>query len=218
MAFAEEAVVVAGDEVGFDLAHGVEHDADDDQQGRAAEELGDHRGDLEGFVEEHGQDGDDGQEDGAGQGDAGHDAVEEFGGGFAGADAGDVAAVFLEVVGDLDGVELGGDPEVGEEEDHQGVEDEVAGGAIGELVLGEAFEALGGDDGDEALDEHQNGLGEDDGHDAGVVDAQGHGRALAAVGLAVDDALGVLDGDLALGLGDGYGPLPCYVPGFWPIC
>ena len=26
MAFAEEAVVVAGDEVGFDLAHGVEHD------------------------------------------------------------------------------------------------------------------------------------------------------------------------------------------------
>ena len=31
VAFAEEAVVVAGDEVGFDLAHGVEHDADDDQ-------------------------------------------------------------------------------------------------------------------------------------------------------------------------------------------
>jgi hypothetical protein len=31
VAFAEEAVVVAGDEVGFDLAHGVEHDADDAQ-------------------------------------------------------------------------------------------------------------------------------------------------------------------------------------------
>ena len=55
------------------------------------------------------------------------------------------------------------------------------------------------------------GLGEDDGHDAGVVDAQGHGRALAAIGLAVDDALGVLDGDLALGLG----PPPCPMhPGF----
>ena len=35
MAFAEEAVVVAGDEVGFDLAHGVEHDADDDQTRKA---------------------------------------------------------------------------------------------------------------------------------------------------------------------------------------
>ena len=50
-----------------------------------------------------------------------------------------------------------------------------------------------------------DGLGEDDGHDAGVVDAQGHVGALAAVGLAADDALGVLDGDLALGLGDGDG-------------
>ena len=38
-AFAEEAVLVAGDELGFDLAHGVEHDADDDQERRAAEEL-----------------------------------------------------------------------------------------------------------------------------------------------------------------------------------
>ena len=35
VAFAEEAVVVAGDEVGFDLAHGVEHDADDDQTRKA---------------------------------------------------------------------------------------------------------------------------------------------------------------------------------------
>ena len=35
MAFAEEAVVVAGDEVGFDLAHGVEHDALDDQTRKA---------------------------------------------------------------------------------------------------------------------------------------------------------------------------------------
>ncbi len=35
VAFAEEAVVVAGDEVGFDLAHGVEHDAHDDQTRKA---------------------------------------------------------------------------------------------------------------------------------------------------------------------------------------
>ena len=35
VAFAEEAVVVAGDEAGFDLAHGVEHDADDDQTRKA---------------------------------------------------------------------------------------------------------------------------------------------------------------------------------------
>ena len=37
-----------------------------------------------------------------------------------------------------------------------------------------------------------DGLREDDGHHAGVVHPQGHGRALPAVGLAADDALGVL--------------------------
>ena len=35
VAFAEEAVVVAGDEAGFDLAHGIEHDAHDDQTRKA---------------------------------------------------------------------------------------------------------------------------------------------------------------------------------------
>ena len=40
VAFAEEAVVVAGDEVGFDLAHGVEHDAHDDEQGGGQEGMG----------------------------------------------------------------------------------------------------------------------------------------------------------------------------------
>ena len=35
VAFAEEAVVVAGDEEGFDLAQGVEHDAHDDQTRKA---------------------------------------------------------------------------------------------------------------------------------------------------------------------------------------
>ncbi len=40
VAFAEEAVVVAGDEVGFDLAHGVEHDAHDDQEGGGQEGVG----------------------------------------------------------------------------------------------------------------------------------------------------------------------------------
>ena len=35
VAFAEEAVVVAGDEAGFDLAQGVEHDAHDDQTRKA---------------------------------------------------------------------------------------------------------------------------------------------------------------------------------------
>ena len=39
-AFAEEAVVVAGDEVEFDLAHGVEHEAHDDEQGGGQEGVG----------------------------------------------------------------------------------------------------------------------------------------------------------------------------------
>src|ERR1035438_4253382 len=51
---------------------------------------------------------------------------------------------------------------------------------------------------------HQDGGSENDRHDTGIIDAQGHKRTAAGVGLASHDALGVLDGDLALSLGHGH--------------
>ena len=45
-------------------------------------------------------------------------------------------------------------------------------------------------------------LAEDDGHDAGVVDLEGHVLGAASIDLASDDALGVLDWNFALGLGN----------------
>ena len=51
--------------------------------------------------------------------------------------------------------------------------------------------------------EEQDGLGENDRHDARIVDLERHVLRLAAVDLAADDALGVLDADLALRLGHG---------------
>ena len=47
---------------------------------------------------------------------------------------------------------------------------------------------------------------EDDGHDAGVIDLEREEGALTTVDLVATDLLGVLDGDLAHGLGDGDGP------------
>ncbi len=51
--------------------------------------------------------------------------LDEVGGGLTRAEAGDEAAVLLQVVGDLNGVELDGGIEVAEGDDHQEVDDHV---------------------------------------------------------------------------------------------
>ena len=56
-----------------------------------------------------------------GQGQPGHDEIQELGGRLAGAHSGDVAAVLLQVVGDLDRLEHDRDPEIAEEEDQDRV-------------------------------------------------------------------------------------------------
>src|SRR3982074_903562 len=141
-----ETVVVAHDELRFDLLSGVHGDADDDEQRGAAkvevdaEAIG-HPGrevvedgpDEPGVVEvdsadEQGRnDGDDDKVKRADQRDAGEDVIDEVGGALAGADAGDEAAVFAHVVGDVVGAEDDGDVEVGEEDDGGDLEDFVPG-------------------------------------------------------------------------------------------
>ena len=53
--FAEEAVVVSGEQMRFDLAHGVQHYTGHDEQAGSAKELGDLEGDVEPFRQEHGE-------------------------------------------------------------------------------------------------------------------------------------------------------------------
>ena len=72
-----------------------------------------------------GQDGHNTQIDGAKQRDLIEDLLDEVCGGLAGPEARDEAAVFLQVVGDLNGVELDGGIEIAEADDHHEVEDHI---------------------------------------------------------------------------------------------
>src|SRR5258706_7894191 len=131
-----EAVVVAHDELRFDLLRGIHGDADDDEQRGAAkvevdaETIG-HPGrqvvkdgadepdvvEVDSADEQGRNDGDDDEVERADQSDAGEHVIDEVGGALAGADAGDEAAVLAHVVGDVVGTEDDGDVEVGEEDD-----------------------------------------------------------------------------------------------------
>src|SRR5579862_5103628 len=55
---------------------------------------------------------------------------------------------------------------------------------------------------EEFLRKHQDGLGENDRHNTGIVDAQRHKGGLTLIYFSPDGALGILNGDLALSLGN----------------
>src|SRR5215472_4566127 len=121
---------MAHEQMGFHLAHGIEKHTDEDQHAGAAEVLGDGKGDLHVIVKQKRNDGDDHEENCAGQSDTAHSVVEVLAGGLPGANTGDVAAILFEVIGDLQLVKLGSDPEIGEEQDHQRVDREVKPGSF----------------------------------------------------------------------------------------
>ena len=114
MACLHESVIVARQEIALNLSHRVKRNADDNQQTRAAKELGDQRLDAHPAAEQHRQDGQNRQEDCACQRDARHGMIQKFSRVVARADAGDVTTVLLQVVGNLDGIELVRNPEEGE--------------------------------------------------------------------------------------------------------
>ena len=109
----EEALVVPHEQLRFHLLHGVERNPDDDQERRPAEI----ERDVHAPDERRGQQHDSGKEQGARQSDAGEHPVEIGGCRPSRADAWDEAAVLLEVVGLVDGVELHRRVEVREEDD-----------------------------------------------------------------------------------------------------
>ena len=110
-----QALVAARDEVRLDLVHGLERDADDDHQARAAE--------LERHVERLRDDARDDADrrdvDRAAEGDAREHAVDVLGGLLARADAGDVRLLLLQVVGDVDRLERDRRVEEAEEDDQR---------------------------------------------------------------------------------------------------
>ena len=200
---AQEAVVLSDEQVRLHDSERVERDTDDDEQRRAAEEGGYIPRNVHPAHEEHRDQRDDEKPRAADERDLRHHVVKIFSRGASGADAGQIRAVFLQVLGDVDGVKLRSDPEEREEHDERGVDDEVQRRGVGE-ILREAVESSGktsrrrvGHLHDERARNLNERLREDDGHDARVVDSQRHERLLHAVGVAAADAATRrVDGDL----------------------
>src|SRR6267143_499241 len=100
------------------LAHGIEHDADNDQQTRAAEKLRRDRWDVQSLAHKAGQNGDQSKKNRARERKPRHSEIEKIRCRFSGSDARNVTTVFLEVVRDLRWLELRGNPKITEEENH----------------------------------------------------------------------------------------------------
>ncbi len=114
----------------FHLSHGVEHDTDNNQQARAAEKL---RGDgwnVQSLAHKARQNRDQSKKNRAREREPRHGEIKKVGSRFPRPDAGNVTAVFLQIVGDLRGLKLGRDPKITEKENHP-CENDVMGPAVG---------------------------------------------------------------------------------------
>ena len=185
----------------FQLLGGLQGHAHHDQHAGRAE----HAGDVQGVQHDGGDHGDDGQEQRAEQGQTVADLAQVFARGTARPDAGDEAAVLLEVLAHLHRIEGDGGVEVTEGDDQQEV-DQIVGhrhrSAGAHVLL-----PPGVDPGArEELQDHgghlHEGHGEDQRQNAVGVGLHGQVGVLTAVELAAHDPLGVHDGDLPLRLLD----------------
>ena len=185
--------------LGLQHTDGLQSDAHHDDDGRAADGQAGDPGDP---LHDDGENGHDAQEDGAEEGQTGQHAAQVLSRGTAGTEAGHEAAVLLQVVGHLHGVELDGSVEVAEREDQQEVDDRVNGAGrveeLQEVVPAGPLHPGGRHEHADGGGDHGDGLREDDGQHAAEVDLDGDEGGLAAVHLPAHHALGVLDGDLAL--------------------
>src|SRR5213076_1976299 len=100
------------------LAHGIEHQADNDQQARAAEKLRGNHWNVQSLAEKAWQDRYQCKKDRAGERESRHGEIEKIRSRFPGPDARNVATVLLQVVRDLRRLKLRGNPEITEEENH----------------------------------------------------------------------------------------------------
>ena len=101
----QEALILTHQHLGLQRLYGLQRNAHHDDDGRTADGQGGVPHDL---ADQQGQDRHDAQIDSAEQGDLVQDLLNEVGGRLAGTEAGNEAAILLQVVGDLHGVELNG--------------------------------------------------------------------------------------------------------------
>ena len=183
----------------FHLPHGLQRDADDNQDGRTAQRnvgsgnCGEHNGEYR----------DDAQEDSAHQRDLGNDPGDEVRGRLSGTNTGDAAVVLPKVVGDLNGIVLNRHVEVVERHDEEQVQngvDPAVGFEQAEELIPEAA-GLNIHIGPDHVRDGKEGHGEDDGHNAGHVDLDRNVAVLAAVHLPAHHPFGVGDRDPALRIG-----------------
>ena len=163
-------------EMRLQLTHGIQHNADHDQQTGAAEELGNHKGDPEAAVKHHGKYRKRKKEHRTAGSDSGHGTVEEIGSGLTGTDSGDESTLFFQVIRNLQGVELICHPEETEGKNQNTVDCHVTGTILPE-ESGKSHPdaAAAGSHGLEKISrDHHDCSGKDDGHDVGKVDFKRH--------------------------------------------
>ena len=120
---------------------------------------------------ENGDNGDDAEIESTEESDLVEHLLDELAGRLARTEAGDVAAVLLQVVGHLDGIELDGGIEVGEEDYQQEIDYRVGNGVGTEPGVDPAVSLAG--EGRDGRGDAGDGLSEDDGHNAGHVHLHG---------------------------------------------
>ena len=135
---------------------------------------------------EDGNNRDDSQEDRPRQGDPAHGMVQGSLVAMPGSHAGNITAVFLQIVSDLQLVELSGDPEVREEQNHRRIKDVDKAGCLrsagGSIYVGKKLDVMpAGPALRKNLGKHQDRLGKNDRHHARIVDPQRHERTAAGV-------------------------------------
>src|SRR5260370_7887114 len=96
----------------FYLSHGVEHDADNDQQARAAEKLRGDRWNVQSLAHKAGQNRDQSEKNRTREREPRHGEIKKVGSRFPRPDAGNVAAVFLHIVAVLPRLKLSPDPKL----------------------------------------------------------------------------------------------------------
>src|SRR4249919_979360 len=103
----------------LNLAHRIENHAHNNEKAGAAKKLRSDRRDVQSLAKQTGQNCDQGKKNRTCKSQAGHREIEEIRRLFAGTHSWDVPAVFFQIIRDLGGLELGGDPEITEKENHR---------------------------------------------------------------------------------------------------
>ena len=185
---------------GFNLLHRIEGNTNNDEECRTAKvDAGDSRQPHDDVWHHRNE----GEEYGPCQGDPVHDLIKVSNGRLARTKARDEPAILLDVVAHLRDVEAYCRIEVSKEQDEQHVQCCLQRSApleiAGYLLHPGNLDELGN-----RYRKHQYGRGEDDRHDTGLVDLKRNIGRMATVHLAPNNALGVLDGNLAVSDGDRY--------------